>query len=146
MADGGVELRNQATARTNAPALRLPEHDVRRKRPPALSFLLRMETLRRVWRVVSLLLVDFLALYAAIFTALIIKAEVRGGPDLGAVLHETRRTVAFAYLISVLLFARSGLYGPRAERPGLPGIVGSLFSVTVVALLFALLSGQRFSS
>jgi exopolysaccharide biosynthesis polyprenyl glycosylphosphotransferase len=146
MADGGVELREDASARTNAPALRLPERDVRRKRPPALSFLLRMETLRRVSRVVSLLLVDFVALYAAIFTALIIKAEVRGTPDLGAVLHETRRTVAFAYLISVLLFARSGLYGPRAERPGLPGIVGSLFSVTVVAVLFALLSGQRFSS
>jgi exopolysaccharide biosynthesis polyprenyl glycosylphosphotransferase len=146
MADGGVELREEATARANAPALRLPERDVRRKRPPALSFVLRMETLRRVSRVLSLLLVDFVALYAAIFTALIIKAQVRGGPDLGAVLHETRRTVAFAYLISVLLFARSGLYGPRAERPGLPGIVGSLFQVTVVALLFALLSGQRFSS
>ncbi len=146
MADGGVEFREDATARTNAPALRLPERDVRRKRPPALSFLLRMETLRRVSRVLSLLLVDFIALYAAIFTALIIKAQVRGGPDLGAVLHETRRTVAFAYLISVLLFARSGLYGPRAERPGLPGIVGSLFQVTVAALLFALLSGQRFSS
>jgi exopolysaccharide biosynthesis polyprenyl glycosylphosphotransferase len=146
MADGGVELREQATARADAPALRLPDRDVRRKRPAALSFLLRMETLRRVSRVVSLLLVDFVALYAAIFTALVIKAQVRGGPDLGAVLHETRRTVAFAYLISVLLFARSGLYGPRAERPGLPGIVASLFQVTVVALLFALLSGQRFSS
>jgi exopolysaccharide biosynthesis polyprenyl glycosylphosphotransferase len=146
MADGGVEVREQATARANAPALRLPERDVRRKRPPALSFLLRMETLRRVSRVVSLLLVDFVALYAAIFTALIIKAQVRGTPDLGAVLHETRRTVAFAYLITVLLFARSGLYGPRAERPGLPGIVASLFQVTVVALLFALVSGQRFSS
>jgi exopolysaccharide biosynthesis polyprenyl glycosylphosphotransferase len=146
MADGGVELREDATARSNAPALRLPERDVRRKRPPALSFVLRMETLRRISRVVSLLAVDFVAVYAAIFTALIIKAQVRGGPDLGAVLHETRRTVAFAYLITALLFARSGLYGPRAERPGLPGIVGSLFQVTVVALLFALLSGQRFSS
>jgi exopolysaccharide biosynthesis polyprenyl glycosylphosphotransferase len=146
MADGGVELREDATARSNAPALHLPERDVRRKRPPALSFVLRMETLRRVSRVVSLLAVDFVAVYAAIFTALIIKAQVRGGPDLGAVLHETRRTVAFAYLITALLFARSGLYGPRAERPGLPGIVGSLFQVTVVALLFALLSGQRFSS
>jgi len=146
MADGGVELREQATARASAPAVTLPERDVRRKRPPVLSFLLRRETLRRVSRVMSLLVLDFVALYAAIFTALIIKAQVRGGPDLGAVLHETRRTVAFAYLITVLLFARSALYGPRAERPGLPGIVASLFQVTVVALLFALLSGQRFSS
>src|SRR3954464_5529486 len=111
-----------------APAV-LPERDVRRKRPPALSFVLRMETLRRISRVVSLLAVDFVALYAAIFTALIIKAEVRGTPDLGAVLHGARRAGAFAYLISGLLFARTGLYGPRAERPGLPGIVGSLFQV-----------------
>src|SRR4249919_1061907 len=132
MADGGVELGEQTSTRANAPAVHLPEHDVRRKRPPALSFLLRRETLRRVARVVSLLAVDFVALYAAIFTALIIKAEARGGPNLGAVLHETRRTVAFAYLISVLLFARSGLYGPSAERPGLPRIVGSLFQVLVV--------------
>ena len=36
-----------------------PPVDVRRKRPPALSFLLRMETLRRASRVVSLLALDF---------------------------------------------------------------------------------------
>ena len=37
----------------------LPERDVRRKRPPALSFLLRMETLRKATRVISLLALDF---------------------------------------------------------------------------------------
>jgi len=35
------------------------DHDMRRKRPPALSFLLRMATARRVARVVSLLALDF---------------------------------------------------------------------------------------
>jgi hypothetical protein len=111
-----------------------------------LSFLLRMETLRRVSRAASLLVIDFVGVYAAIFTALWIKAQVRDEFDLGAVLHETRRTMAFAYLITALLFARTGLYAGRAERPGLAGIVASLFQVTVVALLFALLSGHRFSS
>ena len=37
----------------------LPPVDVRRKRPPALSFLLRMETLRKALRVLSLLVLDF---------------------------------------------------------------------------------------
>ena len=58
------------------PAPRPPTepHDMRRKRPPALSFLLRMDTLRRVARVASLLALDFVGLFAAIFTALCIKA------------------------------------------------------------------------
>jgi exopolysaccharide biosynthesis polyprenyl glycosylphosphotransferase len=148
MANGGLKLEEPAAARPDARAreLRLPGRDVRRKRPPALSFLLRMETLRRLARIVTLLALDFLGVYAAIFTALLIKAEVRGGPSVGDVLHETRKTVWFAYLVTVLLFARSSLYANRAERPGLARIVGSLFQVTVVALVFALVNGQRFSS
>ena len=59
---------------------------------------------------------------------------------------ETRDTVAFAYLVTVLLFARSGLYSSRAERPGLSRIVSSLFQVTVVALVFALVNGEKYSS
>ena len=43
---------------------------MRRKRPPALSFLLRMATARRLARVVSLLALDFAAVALAIFTAL----------------------------------------------------------------------------
>src|SRR5690349_7658481 len=40
-------------------------HDMRRKRPPALAFVLRMDTLRRVARVASLLALDFLGLFLA---------------------------------------------------------------------------------
>ncbi len=46
----------------------------------------------------------------------------------------------------MLLFARSGLYSSRAERPGLSRIVSSLFQVTVVALIFALINGEQYSS
>ena len=42
---------------------------------------------------------------------------------------EARDTIAFAYLVTVLLFARSGLYAERAQRPGLPRIVSALFQV-----------------
>ena len=57
----------------------LPPVDVRRKRPPALSFLLRMETLRRASRVVSLLALDFAGLLSALIVALMVKAVLRDG-------------------------------------------------------------------
>ena len=43
---------------------------MRRKRPPALSFILRMDTLRWFVRIVSLLALDLAGLFLAIFTAL----------------------------------------------------------------------------
>ena len=56
----------------------LPERDVRRKRPPLLVFLLRMETLRRLIRVISLLGLDFLGVTGALFTAIAIKLALKG--------------------------------------------------------------------
>jgi exopolysaccharide biosynthesis polyprenyl glycosylphosphotransferase len=122
------------------------DRDMRRKRPPVLSFLLRMSTARRLARVLSLLALDFAALALAIFTALILKALVFDRVQFHPALHETERILPFAYLLTALLFARSGLYAARALRPGLSRIVGSLFQVTFVALLFAVVSGERFSS
>ena len=127
--------------------LPLPGHDVRRKRPPLLSFLLRMDTLRSGARVVSLLAVDFAGVFAAIFTALALKDLVLAGHmNASESLEATLDIVAFAYLVTVLLFARSDLYARRSARPGLTRIVASLFQVTVVALVFALVNGERFSS
>jgi exopolysaccharide biosynthesis polyprenyl glycosylphosphotransferase len=148
MANGGLKLEEEAgAARSAAPStLRLPEHDVRRKRPPLLSFLLRMETVRRLSRILSLMAIDLVGVYAAILTALAIKGALRDQLDFSAAWHETRHTVAFAYLVTVLLFARSSLYAGRAERPGLSRIVACLFQVALVALIFAVVNGQRFSS
>src|SRR5690242_19333253 len=109
-------------------------HDMRRKRPPALAFVLRMDTLRRLTRVVSLLGLDFLGLFLAIFTALCLKAWALGALDRATVhgaLAQTRHLVTFAFLVCALLFARSGLYAGRAQRPGLTRIVASLFQTTV---------------
>jgi len=129
------------------PAIALPPVDVRRKKPPLLSFLLRRETLRRASRVLSLLTLDFVALYASIFTALMVKAVLRDGEwAWHASSVETRGTIAFAYLVMVLLFARGDLYAERAQRPGLPRIVTSLFQVMLVALVFAVVNGEQYSS
>jgi exopolysaccharide biosynthesis polyprenyl glycosylphosphotransferase len=120
---------------------------MRSKRPPALSFLLRMDTLRRALRVLSLLALDLFGVAAAIFTALIIKAALLSTQvSAGAAITETRRVLAFVYLLTALLFARSGLYAARSQRPGLSRIVGCLFEVAFVALLFAVVSGERFTS
>jgi exopolysaccharide biosynthesis polyprenyl glycosylphosphotransferase len=120
--------------------------DVRRKRPPALSFLLRMETVRQLARIASLLALDVAGVFLAILTALCIKALAKNAWDLQGSLDETQNTVAFAVLVTVLLFARSGLYDSRAERPGLTRIVSSLFQVMVVAIIFALVNGEHFQS
>jgi exopolysaccharide biosynthesis polyprenyl glycosylphosphotransferase len=120
---------------------------MRSKRPPALSFLLRMDTMRRALRVLSLLALDLFGVAAAIFTALIIKAALLGTQvSAEAAITETRRVLAFVYLLTALLFARSGLYAARSQRPGLSRIVGCLFEVAFVALLFAVVSGERFTS
>jgi exopolysaccharide biosynthesis polyprenyl glycosylphosphotransferase len=141
--DGAVSARPLPTSQEPRS---LPDRDVRSKRPPALSFLLRMDTLRRALRVVSLLALDLLGVSLAIFTALALKAVVLASFDLQSAYHGTRDILAFAYLLTALLFARSGLYAERSQRPGLSRIVGSLFQVAFVALLFAVVSGERFSS
>jgi exopolysaccharide biosynthesis polyprenyl glycosylphosphotransferase len=135
-----------AEAPDRGAGLSLPRSDVRRKRPPALSFLLRMETVRTLARIASLLALDFAGVFLAIYTALSIKALALNDFNADAVLTEARHTVAFAYLVTALLFARSSLYANRAQRPGLSRIVACLFQVTVVALLFAVVNGEHFSS
>ncbi len=122
------------------------ERDIRSKRPPALSFLLRMATLRRLGRVISLLALDFAGVALAIFTALVLKEAVHGNVNPGNAVHGTKQFLPFAYLLTALLFARSGLYAARALRPGLTRIVGSLFQVAFVALIFAVVNGEHFSS
>lgn len=124
----------------------LPGRDVRSRRPPVLGFLLRLDTARRCARVGSLLALDFAAIFGAILTALVLKAYLRDNWNFDRSLGEARHSVAFAYLVAALLFARSGLYAERAARPGLTRIVGSLFQTMLVTVIFALVQGETFSS
>ncbi|HWT21963.1 MAG TPA: sugar transferase [Solirubrobacteraceae bacterium] len=148
MPDAPTKTRQPEWPPVAAPApVALPPVDIRRKRPPALAFLLRWGTLRRLARIATLLSLDFAGLFAAILTALMVKAVVRNGDWAWSVsLAETWDTVPFAYLVTALLFARSELYADRAVRPGLPRIVSSLFQVMVVSLIFALVNGEQYSS
>jgi exopolysaccharide biosynthesis polyprenyl glycosylphosphotransferase len=130
-----------------ASGFELSDRDVRRKRPPVLSFLLKLDTLRKAVRVSTLLTLDFFGIYMAIITALWLKAGLTTGQwQLKAQSAQTADLFDFAYLVTVLLFARSGLYSARGERPGMSRIVSSLFQVALVALVFAVASGSTFSS
>src|SRR5215204_577943 len=133
-------------AQPGRPDFALSTQDVRRKRPPALAFVLKMSTLRHVARVLSLAALDFVGIWLAIFVALSVKSVLLEHWDPRAQIELTQDIIAFAYLLTVLLFARSGLYADRGSRPGLRSIVSSLFQVTVVALIFALVNGEDFSS
>ena len=59
-----------------APDFTLGNRDVRRKRPPAMSFLLKLDTLRKVVRIGTLGTLDFFGIYMALLTAL----AAQGGP------------------------------------------------------------------
>jgi exopolysaccharide biosynthesis polyprenyl glycosylphosphotransferase len=124
----------------------LPGRDVRSKRPPLLSFLLRMDTLRQAARVVSLLALDFLGLFAAILTALCLKAALRHAWDFEVSYRQAKDYFPLAYLVTALLFARSALYAKRAERPGLARIVASLFQTMALVFAFAVVNGNNYSS
>ncbi|MGO9972859.1 MAG: sugar transferase [Solirubrobacteraceae bacterium] len=123
-----------------------PVHDIRRKRPPALSFLLRMETARRFARVISLLVLDYVGVVAALTTALVFKLALQGHFNFDAAWEQAHHWTPFAYLVTVLMFARVDLYADRPRRPGIGKIISALFATTLIALVFALADGQKFSS
>ncbi|HET9075063.1 MAG TPA: sugar transferase [Solirubrobacteraceae bacterium] len=116
------------------------------ERPRPLAPILRWDMARRVLRVASLLAIDFVGLAGAMTTALWLKLLIEGHGNLVAALHQAKHWSSFAYLVTVLLFARVDLYSERVRRPGLAKITGALFQAAVVSLVFSLASGQRFSS
>jgi exopolysaccharide biosynthesis polyprenyl glycosylphosphotransferase len=132
---------------TSAPGFSLSDRDVRRKRPPALAFVLKLDTVRKTGRLFALLSADFFGVYLAILTALWLKAGIITGDwQASNLAAQTEELFNFAFLVTVLLFARSGLYSSRGERPGMTRIASSLFQVALVALVFAVASQKTFSS
>src|SRR5215210_1530184 len=124
----------------------LPRRDVRATRPLLLQGILRFEVLRRAARVVTLAALDVGGLYLAIWTALAIKALVLAPEHFGRTFDEAGDTLPLAALVTLLLFARSGLYRDRPLRPGFSKLIASLFQVTLVILIYAEIQGEQFQS
>ncbi len=137
----------QETRQTRSGPVVLPTRDVRRKRPPVVSFLLRRATAagdradgraagrrpaRRLGRPVHR-------------DAWSSSCSSTGSP-LDAAWSTTRHFLAFAYLLTVLAFARLDLYADRPRRPGFSKIATGLFQATLLGLIFSLADGEHFSS
>jgi exopolysaccharide biosynthesis polyprenyl glycosylphosphotransferase len=127
-------------------AVQLPARDIRARKAPVRSALIRFEALRRLTRVVTLTALDVAGVFLAIWTALELKAVINGKPDLSVSFHQTEDVAPLAILVTLLLFARSGLYSDRAVRPGFTRIVASLVQVTAIILAYAVVQGGHFAS
>jgi lipopolysaccharide/colanic/teichoic acid biosynthesis glycosyltransferase len=125
--------------------LALPPRDVRAGKP-LLGGLLRFDFARGVARVTILAALDLAGLFLAIYTALIVKAAVRHPDTIGQMWDQAWDYLPLGGLVMLLLFGRSGLYRERAQRPGLPRVIASLFQTTVAVLLYALIEGEAFQS
>jgi exopolysaccharide biosynthesis polyprenyl glycosylphosphotransferase len=124
----------------------LPTRDVRARSVPLLTAAMRLELVRRGARVAILATLDVAGMFLAIWTALAIKVVVRAPDALGATFDQAQEYAPLACLVMLLLFARSGLYRDRGQRPGSATVISSLFQVTVVILIYAVIEGHEFSS
>ena len=129
-----------------AAPVELPSRDVRAGTVPLLGGVLRFETLRRASRVVALGLLDVYGMVLAIWTALAIKTLVLSPEVFDRTWGQAKDVAPLACLVTLLLFARSGLYRERAQRPGLATVISSLFQATVVIALYAVIEGFEFNS
>jgi exopolysaccharide biosynthesis polyprenyl glycosylphosphotransferase len=123
-----------------------PRHDMRARRPLLFASIIRLETFRRLARVLTLGAMDAAGVFLAIFTALEVKLVIQSTSNLDLAWQRADDLAPLAVLVTILLFARSGLYGDRALRPGFTRIVASLFQVAVILFVYSLVEGFDFSS
>jgi exopolysaccharide biosynthesis polyprenyl glycosylphosphotransferase len=124
----------------------LPDRDVRAGKPLILRSILRFDTLRALVRVATLGVLDLIGLFLAIYTALVVKAAIRSPEQLDQMWGQANEYFPLAALVMLLLFARSGLYRERAQRPGFSRVIASLFQVMLVVLIYAEIEGEPFQS
>ncbi|HEU0024542.1 MAG TPA: sugar transferase [Thermoleophilaceae bacterium] len=124
----------------------LPDRDVRAARPLLLRGVLRFDTVRSLSRIAILAALDIACLFLAIWTALLIKAAIQAPDTMGDMFSQAKEYAPLACLVMVLLFARSGLYRDRAQRPGFAKVIASLVEVVLVVLIYAEIEGHQFNS
>ena len=123
----------------------LPERDVRAGRP-VLRGILRFDTVRALTRIVTLGALDLAGLFLAIYTALVVKSALTAPHQVSEMWGQAQEYFPLGGLVMLLLFARSGLYRERAQRPGAAKVISSLVEVTLVLLVYAIIEGENFQS
>ncbi|MFL5868979.1 MAG: sugar transferase, partial [Thermoleophilaceae bacterium] len=84
--------------------------------------------------------------FLAIWTAFAIKALAVAPEHLDRTFDQTKDIAPLASLVMLLLFARSGLYRDRPQRPGFTKVIASLFETTLVIFIYAVVEGYDFNS
>ena len=110
------------------------------------SFLLKVETLRRVVRVASLLALDYIGVTGALFTALSLKLALQGKFDLRTAWQRDAPVGRLRLPGHGPDVRAGGSVRRTCPSPGMAKIASALFQATVIALVFALANGDHFSS
>ncbi len=130
----------------DAPAA--PPADIRSIRPTILAVGSWSALVRRVFSFGALVSIDLTGLALALYLGLVLRELARGDthPFWGILWSAERDWLPFLSLVTVLVFWRNGLYGPREFRGGMGRIVSSLALVTVLTFAFSLGTGHHFST
>jgi exopolysaccharide biosynthesis polyprenyl glycosylphosphotransferase len=102
---------------------------------------------RRAASILTLVLIDLTGLALGLYSALALRELYHGQEPLWGLLWEQpREWLPFIGLVTLLVFARGGLYAERERRPGIGRVVSSLTAVAVLTVAFALASGHDFGT
>ncbi len=96
---------------------------MRDRRPALLRSILRFNVARGLARVATLATLDVVGLFAAIWTALAIRTAIQSPEELHLTFGWAKDVAPLACLVMLLLFARSGLYRDRGQRPGVSRVM-----------------------
>jgi exopolysaccharide biosynthesis polyprenyl glycosylphosphotransferase len=91
---------------------------------------------------------DLCGLIAGVYCALALRELFHGAtPIRWSTIWSTETDwLPFLALVTVLVFSRAGLYGPRERRAGFGSLLGSLTLVGVLTVAFAVGAGHQFST
>jgi exopolysaccharide biosynthesis polyprenyl glycosylphosphotransferase len=125
-----------------------PFEDIRSSRPYLLTRSPLKTLGRRAASVGALVVIDLAGLVIGVYAALVLRSLIRDPkPILWNLLwqHETD-WLPFLILLTLLVFSRNGLYGPRELREGAGRIAPSVVLVAALSLAFAIGTGQHFTT
>src|SRR5262245_40160008 len=130
--------RERSNLRAVAPPIedRREIRDVRARRPAILTRTLFTSSVRRALSATILYSIDVVVIALAACIALASYDAFRGKYPIqwGILWQAEARWLRFRALVTLLVFWRAGLYGPRETRPGFPRVLSSLAVVVVVTL------------
>ena len=103
---------------------------------------------RRLLSIAALVVIDISGLVIGLYGALALRALVLDPKPIlwGLLWDQETNWLAFLILLLLLVYWRARLYAPREQREGVARVVPSTFLVSLLALAFAIGTGQHFTT